>query len=184
MLIRERRDRIVLSKVLEEAINQQINKELYSAYLYLSMSAYCETADLPGFAHWMRMQAQEEVIHAMKFFEYVNDRGSRILLQAIDQPPTEWESALAVFQHVLEHEQMVTGLINQLYALAIKENDYASQMELQWFVTEQVEEEKNAGHIVGQLEMIADQTMALLMLDRQMATRLPPQPPVAEEAAG
>jgi len=175
----------VLTKVLEDAINEQINKELYSAYLYLSMAAYCEAASLPGFAHWMRMQAQEEVFHAMKFFDHVNDRGGRVVLQAIDQPPTEWTSPLNVFQHVLEHEQMVTGLINQLYALAVKENDYASQMELQWFVTEQVEEEKNAGDVVGQLEMIGDQTTALLMLDSQLATRMPPQPPAAgEEAAG
>jgi ferritin len=170
----------VLSKVLEDAINEQINKELYSAYLYLSMAAYCEAASLPGFAHWMRMQAQEEVFHAMKFFDHVNDRGARVVLQAIDQPPTEWTSPLNVFQHVLEHEQMVTGLINQLYALAVKENDYATQMELQWFVTEQVEEEKNAGGVVGQLKMIGDQTTALLMLDSQLATRLPPQPPAAE----
>jgi len=171
----------MLSKALGDAINEQINKELYSAYLYLSMSAYCEGASLPGFARWMRMQAQEEVFHAMKFFDYVNDRGGRVMLKAIDQPPTDWKSPLKMFQHVLGHEQKVTGLINQLYALAVNENDYASQMELQWFVTEQVEEEKNAGDIVQQLKMIADQTMALLMLDKQLATRQPPQPPAAEE---
>jgi ferritin len=171
----------MLSKALEDAINEQINKELYSAYLYLSMSAYCEAAGLPGCAHWMRMQYQEEVIHGLMFFDYVNDRGGRVALKAIDQPPADWESALGVFRHVLEHEQMVTGLINELYALAVKENDYASQMELQWFVTEQVEEEKNAGDIVGQLEMIGDQATALLLLDKELGMRLPPLPPAAEE---
>jgi ferritin len=172
----------MLSKALEDAINEQINKELYSAYLYLSMAAYAEAASFPGFAHWMQMQYQEEVFHALKFFDYVNERGGRVVLKAIDQPPTEWESPQHMFQHVLEHEQMVTGLINDLYALAVKENDYAAQMELQWFITEQVEEEKNAGDIVDQLKMIGDQTMALLMLDKELGTRLPPQPPGAEEA--
>ena len=161
----------MLSKVLEDAINEQINKELYSAYLYLSMAAYCEAASVPGFAHWMRMQAQEEVLHAVKFFDHVNDRGGRVVLQAIDQPPTEWTSPLNVFQHVLEHEQLVTGLINQLYALAIKENDYASQMELQWFVTEQVEEEASASQILETLKMIGDKGHALLMLDRELGGR-------------
>ena len=110
----------MLSNVLEDAINEQINKELYSAYLYLSMAAYAEAASFPGFAHWMQMQYQEEVLHALKFFDYVNERGGRVVLKAIDQPPTEWKSPQHMFQHVLEHEQMVTGLINDLYALAVK----------------------------------------------------------------
>jgi ferritin len=128
------------------------------------------------------MQAQEEVFHAMKFFDYVNNRGSRVVLKAIDQPTPVWKSPLEMFQEVQKHERKVTGLINQLYEVAVKENDYATQMELQWFVTEQVEEEKNAGDIVAQLEMIGDQTTALLMLDTELGTRLPPQPPGAEEA--
>ena len=161
----------MLSKALEEAINEQINKELYSAYLYLSMSAYCEAESLPGFAMWMRVQAQEEVEHAMKFFDHVNDRGGRVVLKAIEMPPPVWKSPLEMFEQVLEHERKVTGLINRLYELALKENDYATQMELQWFITEQVEEEDNAGRVVGQLKRVGDQPMGLLMLDRQLGER-------------
>lgn len=161
----------MLSKPLEEAINEQINKELYSAYLYLSMSAYCEAESLPGFATWMRGQAQEEVEHAMKFFDHVNNRGGRVVLKAIEMPPPVWKSPLEMFEQVLGHERKVTGLINRLYELALKENDYATQMELQWFVTEQVEEEDNAGRVVGQLKRVGDQPMGLLMLDRQLGER-------------
>jgi ferritin len=161
----------VLSKALEEAINEQINRELYSAYLYLSMSAYCEAESLPGFATWMRVQAKEEVEHAMKFFDHVNDRGGRVVLKAIEMPPPVWKSPLDMFEQVLGHERKVTGLINRLYELALKENDYATQMELQWFVTEQVEEEDNAGRVVAQLKRVGDQPMGLLMLDRQLGER-------------
>jgi len=161
----------MLSKALEDAINEQINKELYSAYLYLSMSAYCEAASLPGCAHWMRMQAQEEVFHAMKFFDYVNDRGGRVVLNAIDQPTPVWKSPLEMFQEVLKHERKVTGLINQLYALAVKENDYATQMELQWFITEQVEEEASTSKIAQTLERIGDSGNGLIMLDGQLGKR-------------
>ncbi|MBN1886920.1 MAG: ferritin [Thermoflexales bacterium] len=163
----------MLSKSVQDAINEQIKHELYSAYLYLSMSAHFETANLPGFANWMRVQSQEETLHAMIFFDYVNERGGRVVLHAIDQPPAEFGSPLSIAQQVLEHEQKVTSLIHQLYALAVKENDYPSQIKLQWFVTEQVEEEKNADEIIQRLKMVGDNLNALLVLDRELAQRPP-----------
>jgi ferritin len=168
----------MLGKKLEDAINEQINKELYSSYLYLSMSAYCEAESLPGFADWMRAQAQEEVGHAMHFFDYVNARGGRVVLKAIEMPPPIWKSPLEMFEQVLEHERKVTGMINRLYELALIEKDYATQMELQWFVTEQVEEEESAGQVVDQLKRVGEQPMGLLMLDTQLGER------EAAEAAG
>ena len=161
----------MLSKVVQDAINEQIKNELYSAYLYLSMAAHCTAVNLPGFAHWMQAQSQEEVGHAMKFFEFVYDRGGRVVLQAIDQPPVDFQSPLDVFQQTLEHEQKVTAMIHQLYGLAVKENDYATQTFLQWFVTEQVEEEKNASQIVEQLKMVGDHTAALFMIDGHLGKR-------------
>jgi ferritin len=161
----------MLNKSMQDAMNEQIKNELYSAYIYLSMSAYFEDTNLPGFAHWMRVQAQEEQGHAMKFFHFINERGGRVVLQAIDQPPIEFESPLNVFERTLEHEQKVTGLIHQLYALAVQEQDYASQVFLQWFVAEQVEEEASATQIVETLKMIGDKRHALLMLDRELGGR-------------
>jgi ferritin len=161
----------MLSNAVEKAINDQIKNELYSAYLYLSMSAYLESANLPGMARWMRLQSDEEMAHAMKFFDYVYDRGGRVVLQAIDQPPAEFGSPLDVFEKALAHEQKVTGLINQIYDLAVKENDYPSQIELQWFITEQVEEEKSAGDIVELLKVIGDHGPSVIMVDRQLGAR-------------
>lgn len=163
----------MLSKAMQDAMNEQIKDELYSAYLYLSMSTYCEDVNLPGFAHWMRLQAQEEVGHAMKFYNFIYDRGGRVILQAIDQPPSGFQSPLGVFQQTLAHEQKVTGLIHALYALAVEEKDYASQTFLQWFVDEQVEEEKSATEIIETLKMIGDQGPALIMLDRELGKRGP-----------
>jgi len=161
----------MLSKKLEDAINEQINKELYSAYLYLSMSSYCESESLAGFAGWMRAQAQEEVNHAMRLFDHVAARGGRVVLKAIEMPTPVWKSPLEMFEEVLQHERKVTGLINTLYELALNENDYATQMELQWFITEQVEEEESAGAVVEQLRRVGDQPMGLLMMDRQLGER-------------
>jgi ferritin len=161
----------MLGKKLEDAINEQINKELYSSYLYLSMSAYCEAENLPGFAHWTRAQAQEEVGHAMRFFDYVNARGGRVVLKAIEMPTPVWKLPLEMFEQVLDHERKVTGMINRLYELALAEKEYATQMALQWFMTEQVEEEQNAGQVVEQLRRIGDQPMGLLVLDRQLGER-------------
>lgn len=161
----------MLSKAVEDAMNGQIKNELFSAYQYLSMAAYCETANLPGFARWMRAQAQEELQHAMKFYDFVLERNGRVALQAIDAPLGEFGSPLEVFEKALEHEQKVTAMINGLYGLAAGENDYASQTFLQWFVTEQVEEEKNAGDVVETLKMVGDSKEALFLLDRELGLR-------------
>jgi len=161
----------MLSTTLREAINEQIKHELNSAYLYLSMSAYCETLNLSGCASWLRIQWQEEVGHGMKLFDMITSRGGRVTLQGLDQPPSEFTSVHDVFKRVLAHEQKVTGLINDLYGLAVKEKDYAAQAELQWFVTEQVEEEQTASSILAQLEMIGESGAALMMLDRQLGSR-------------
>jgi ferritin len=161
----------MLNTTVQDAINEQIKNELYSAYLYLAMSAHFEASNLPGIGKWMRMQSNEEVEHAMKFFDYVNDRGGRVTLKGIDQPQSEWSSPLVAFEQVLEHEQKVTGMINNLYAIALKENDYPTQVLLHWYINEQVEEEKNATMIVEQLRMIGDHPNALLMLDHRIGER-------------
>jgi ferritin len=161
----------MLSKKLQDAINEQIKNELYSGYLYLAMSAYFEASNLPGFARWMRLQAAEEQEHALKFFDYLHDRGSRVALKAIDQPPMDWDSPLAVFEDTLEHERKVTGLINKLYELALEGNDYPAQAMLQWFIEEQVEEEKNAEQIVATLKMVGEKGQALVMMDRALGQR-------------
>ncbi len=161
----------MLGKKMQDAFNEQINKELYSAYLYLSMGAWAETQNLPGFAHWMHEQFEEETAHALKFFDYIVDRGGRVTLKAIDAPQLEWKSPLAMFEQVLEHEQYVTSLIHNLYALAVKENDYPSQVLLQWYIGEQVEEEKHATYIVDTLKLVGEKGQALVMLDRELAKR-------------
>ena len=160
-----------LSKKMQDALNEQIKEEMASAYIYLSMAAYCESINLPGFAHWMRAQSNEELEHAMKFYSYIHDRGGRVTLQALDQPPVEFQGPIHVFQKTLTHEQYITGRIHELYGLAVEENDYASLSVLQWFVDEQVEEEKTAGEILDMLNMIGDSSQGLIMLDRQLASR-------------
>jgi ferritin len=161
----------MLTEAMQNAINQQITDELFSAYLYLSMAAYFEANSLPGFARWMRMQSEEEVEHAMKFFDFVNERGGRVTLQAIEQPNVEFESPLAVFETTYEHEQKVTALIHDLYEVALEENDYAAQVMLHWFIEEQVEEEASVSQIVDTLERIGDKDQALIMLDRELGQR-------------
>lgn len=161
----------MLNHKLEQTINEQIKNELYSAYLYLSMAAYFDSINLPGFAHWMRVQFGEEQGHALKFYKYVYERGGRVTLQAIDQPQSEFSSPLAVFEQTLEHERKVTALINNLYALAAQENDYATQVFMQWFVSEQVEEEDNATQIVELLRRVGDKGQGLILLDRELARR-------------
>jgi ferritin len=167
----EKEEITLLGKAVEEAMNEQIKNELFSAYQYLSMAAYCESENLPGFAQWMRAQSQEETVHAMKFYDFVLERNGRVVLRAIDEPLVEFGSPLEVFERALEHEQKVTAMINDLYGLALRENDYASQTFLQWFVTEQVEEEKNAGDVVETLRMIGDGSEALFLLDRELGQR-------------
>jgi ferritin len=169
----------LLGKAVEEAMNEQITNELFSAYQYLSMAAYCESENLPGFAQWMRAQSQEETVHAMKFYDFILDRNGRVVLRGIDGPVVEFGSPLEVFEQALEHEKQVTAMINDLYGLAVRENDYASQTFLQWFVTEQVEEEKNAGHVVETLKMVGDKSESLFLLDRELGQRR-----VEEQPAG
>ncbi|MDP9409130.1 MAG: ferritin [Actinomycetota bacterium] len=161
----------MLGEAIQDAMNEQIKNEFYSAYQYLSMAAYCESASLPGFARWMRAQAREETEHAMKFYDFVLDRNGRVVLQTIEGPLVEFGSPLEVFERALAHEQKVTAMINDLYGLAVRENDYASQAFLQWFVTEQVEEEKNAGEVVETLKMVGDKSEALFLLDRELGQR-------------
>jgi len=170
---------ILLGKAVEEAMNEQIKNELISAYQYLSMAAYCESENLPGFAQWMRAQSQEETVHAMKFYDFILHRNGRVVLRGIDGPVVEFGSPLEVFEQALEHEKKVTAMIHDLYGLAVRENDYASQTFLQWFVTEQVEEEKNAGDVVETLKMVGDKSEALFLLDRELAQRR-----VQEQPAG
>jgi len=161
----------MLSKSLQDAINEQIRNEIESAYLYLSMSAHCEAENLPGAAHWLQAQWQEELEHAMKLFKYVYERGGRVTLQAIQKPAVKFSNLLGIFQQVYTHEQKVTALINDLYKAATKEQDFASQVELQWFIKEQVEEEKNASEIIELLKMSGESGPALLMVDRQLGAR-------------
>lgn len=156
---------------LEQAFNDQIQAELYSAYLYLSMSAYFEAENMPGFAHWMRVQNREEQEHAMKLYKYVVERGGRVKLQAIQQPQVDFASVLEVAEMTYEHEQKVSSLIYKLHDVAGEVGDHAAQVFLQWFISEQVEEEDNTRTIVDQLKMMGDHTMGLMMLDRQLATR-------------
>ena len=161
----------MISKSMQEAVNEQINKELYSSYLYLSMAAYFENKNLPGFARWLHVQTDEERGHGMRLYQHLVDRGGRVMLKAIAAPATEWKSHLEVFKEVQAHEAVVTDSINGLYELALKEKDYPMQVLLQWFINEQVEEEKNAAEIVQQLELIDAHGTAVLMLDHQLGKR-------------
>ena len=169
----------MISKKMEGALNAQVNAELYSAYLYLSMESYFKSLNLNGFANWMRVQTQEEVSHAMKIYDFINERGGRALLKGIEGPPTKWKSPLAVFEAAYAHEQKVTGLINDLVDLAIKEKDHATNSFLQWFVNEQVEEEASADEIVQQLKMMENAPGGMFMLDRELGQRIF-APPAAE----
>jgi ferritin len=158
----------MLDTTIESALNEQINHELASAYLYLSMAAYFESVNLPGSAQWMRRQAKEEQVHAMKIFDYVTDRDGRVRLQAVAQPPVEFGSTLDVWEGTLAHEQKVSGLIHALYALAVEAKDYPTQALMQWFVTEQVEEEKTARTNLEQVRKIGQASSALFFLDRHL----------------
>ncbi len=161
----------MISQGVQDAINEQIKHEFFSAYIYLSMSAYFESTNLPGLGNWMKAQAREEVIHGMKLFDFIHDRGGRALLKPIEGPPTDFKSPLDVFEQALKHEQAVTKMINNLYEVADKAHDFATQVALQWFITEQVEEEKTADLLVEQLKMVGSDRPALLMLDRELGSR-------------
>jgi ferritin len=161
----------MLTKKVEQAMNDQLAKELESSYVYLSMSAWCEAESFPGFASWLRAQAKEEVDHAMRFFTFITDRGGRLTLGAIPQPPHDFKSPLAVFEDALEHEREVTRSIAGLYELVVSEQDYAAQAWLDWFATEQVEEEKTVGQIVDSLRRIGDRGDSLYLLDKELGGR-------------
>lgn len=163
----------MLKEKLLKALNDQLNREYYSAYIYLSMAAHAESVNLPGFASWMRLQYDEEIAHALKFFDFIHDRGGKVVLQAIDKPPSKFKSPLDLFEKTLEHERHVSQKIRDIYALAVKENDYESQVFLQWFITEQIEEEKTADDIIQTLKRAGDDGHALLMIDRELGQRKP-----------
>lgn len=162
----------MISKRLEEAINAQINAEMWSAYLYLSMSSYCYNAGYTGMANWFAVQFKEEQDHAQIFINYLQSRGGRVLLRAIDAVDTEWASPLAAFEHTLKHEEKVTSLINNLMAIAVEEKDFASQSRLQWFIDEQVEEEENATDIIQKLRMLNGNGYGMYQLDQELAARV------------
>jgi ferritin len=172
----------MLNPKIEKAFNGQLNAETFSAYLYWSMSAYFESVNLKGFANWMRVQAQEEMVHAMKFSTFINERGGRVALTAIEGPATQWDSPLAAFENAYQHEQTVTGLINGLVDLTVAESDHASQAFLQWFVTEQVEEEASADEVVQKLKLIEGAPGGLFLLDQELGQRVFVPPAAGEQA--
>jgi len=161
----------MMSKTMQDALNEQMKHEFYSSYLYLSMSAFCDRANLPGLAKWMRAQAQEEIKHAMKIFDHVLDRGGKIELHQLGRPPADFASPMDVFEQAHKHEQQVTASINKVYGLAVDERDFASTVFLDWFVREQVEEEKTSGLLSEQFRMVGEDRPGLLMLDRELGQR-------------
>lgn len=161
----------MLKKKIEEALNAQINIEMWSAYLYLSMAAYCHSEGQPGMGKWFEVQFKEEQDHAKILFNYVISRNGKVDLKPIDAVPTEWKSILDLFKDVLSHEQVVTDRINKLFALTSEENDYATQSMLKWFIDEQVEEEENAQTIIDNLKMIKDNGYGIYMLDKELGAR-------------
>ncbi len=161
----------MINEKMEKAFNDQINAELYSEYLYLSMKAYFETLNLKGFVNWMDVQVQEEHAHAMGMFDYINSRGGKVTLKAIDAPKTEWNSPLEVFEDVLKHEELVTSLINKVADVAEEVKDRAALNFLNWYIKEQVEEEDNVGNVLATLKLIGNDSNGLLALDKELATR-------------
>ena len=162
----------MLSKKMTTALNDQINKEMYSAYLYLAMSAYSDSIGLKGFANWFMVQYHEEMEHAMKIYKYIQDQGELVKLKAIAEPPSKFESAMDMFQKTLEHEKKVTQSINNLMDIAIEMKDHATQIFLQWFVTEQIEEEANDNEIIDKLKMVGQQGNGLFMIDKELEARV------------
>jgi len=162
----------MLKKKVEAALNNQLNKEFYSAYLYISMAGYFEHLGLPGFSNWMKVQYQEENSHTMKFFRYINERGGKVILKGVKAPPTSWKSPLNVFEKTLKHEMGVTENINELLDTAMKEKDHATTNFLQWYIEEQVEEEASVSGIIAKLKMIQGSNESLFLLDKDMAQRV------------
>jgi ferritin len=171
----------MLSKKIEEALNDQFNFEMFSANIYLSMATYFDSINLTGLAGWMKVQYQEEMVHTMKFYDFINDRSGRVLMKALDAPPTMWSAPLAAFENALAHEQLVTGRINNMVTLAMAEKDHATVNFLQWFVAEQVEEESSVEAVIQKLKLMADAPGGLFMLDRELGQRVFTPPPPASE---
>ena len=167
----------MLNAEIEEALGKHLNAEIYSSHLYYSMSAYFESLSLGGFARWMRIQALEELSHVQKFFDYVHERGGRLHMQAVDAPPVEWESPLACFKAVYDHEVEVSTLINGLMDLAIAKSDHATVNFLQWFIGEQVEEEASADEVVQKLRLVENTQGGIFLLDQELAKRTYTVPP-------
>ncbi len=163
----------MLSERMVKALNDQINAELHSAYIYLAMSAFFADTNFPGFAHWMRLQAQEEMGHAMRFYDYIIERRGRVQLAALEAPPVSWETPLAAFEDAFKHEQYISGRINKLASLALEEHDHATTSFLKWFVDEQVEEEASVDAVVQDLKRVQDFPAGLFMLDRELGQRAP-----------
>ena len=166
----------MISKKMEVELNEQVNKEFFSAYMYLAMSAYCNTIGLPGFAHWMRMQYEEENMHVTKMYDYILNQGGEVHLKMIEEPPREYGAPMEIFQKTLEHERFITGSIHKLMEIAVEEKDYATQALLQWYVTEQVEEEANVHNILAPLRMVGGDKGGLMMIDQQLSGRPTPAP--------
>ena len=164
----------MFTKKMHIAMNDQIHHELESAYIYLSMASYFESGNFPGFAHWMKMQFDEEMIHTFRFYDYIHSRGEKVILQAIGEPPAEYDSPLDAFETSLAHEKKITNDIHNLYALAMEEKDYPSLSFLQWFIDEQVEEEEHVGEVVENVKRVSGVDHAMLMLDRELGQRPPP----------
>ena len=164
----------MFTEIMQKAMNDQIHHELESAYVYLSMAAYFTAENYPGFSHWMKMQFDEEMIHAFKFYDYIHSRGAKVSLQAIKQPQVEFASPLDAFETALQHEQKITSDIDRLYTLALEENDYPSLSFLQWFIDEQVEEEEHVGGVVEDIKRVSGSEQGLLMLDRELSQRTAP----------
>ncbi len=161
----------MLNNRIEKELNNQLNKETFSAYLYMSMSAYFQSVDLIGFANWMAVQAKEELTHAEKIYNYIHERDGKVVLETIEKPQTEWGSPLAAFEAALKHEIFITSSINELVNIALEEKDHATNIFLQWFVTEQVEEEANASEIIKKLKLMKDAPGAMFMFDKELASR-------------
>ncbi len=162
----------MLSEKMTDALNGQINKEMYSAYLYMAMSAHSTYTGLDGFANWFMVQYQEEMTHAMRIYNYLKDQGAKIELLGIEQPPVEFGNALDMFGKTLAHEQFITKSINDLVTLANKEKDYATGIFLQWFITEQIEEESNDNEIIGKLKLAGEDGNGLFMIDKELGARV------------
>ena len=162
---------MMMNKKMLDAINEQIKFEMYSANLYLAMSAYIESKGFKGMAEWLRVQYEEETLHVLKLYDYVKSRGGKVAIKAIDAPPCEFGTPNETFAEVLKHEQLVTSGIHKLYQVAIEENDFAAQIFLQWFINEQIEEEESASDVLNKLQLVGDKTAGLLYLDKELGAR-------------